>query len=131
MAKFEIDTKKIRSEEYTYLTDSKTALWITKTDPESGRSTQAFFMLGGLALAIGSFLQGGYPLIVIMSLFAALFAGWFFIRSFLSQGKMQKDWVLYLGTGDSPIELYRSCDKADFDAKRDIIEQALISRPME
>lgn len=131
MSEFEISKDRIRSEEYTYLTDTKTTLWITKPDPGGNRSVQAFFMFGGFALAIGSFLQGGYPVVVVMSLFAALFSCWYFMLSFLPQGKNKADWVLYVGSGETPIELYRSSDKAEFDAKRDEIEQALVSRPME
>jgi hypothetical protein len=121
----------IRKEEYTHLLESKTLLVVQKPYKEEGRSFSAFFTFGGLAAAIGALLDDRGALWVAIALFVTFFAGWFFIRSFFAESGREKDWVLYIGSGDSPLEIFRSSDEAEFDAKRNEIERTLTSRPME
>jgi len=121
----------IRKEEYTFLLASKTTLFVQKPNKNEDRAFSAFFTFGGLAVAIGAFFDNRGALVFAIALFVSIFAGWFFIRSFFAPSGREKDWVLYVGSGEESVEIFRSSDKAVFEAKRDEIERTLTSRPME
>lgn len=119
----------IRGKEYSYLTESKTALFVRKPMALRQRGVSIFFLGVSLSAAIGIWLdERGYAL-MFPSLFIAVVAAISLARSFGVEN-VEGFWRLFVGSGEEPIVIYSSSDVAAFEAKRDEIERALLGRPL-
>ena len=124
-----VNSSIVRKDEYSYLVESKTALFVSSPRPGMNRSFQAFFAGFSLAIAIGVGLDNGKLAWIAPLLFVSVFSAYHFIRSFSAES-VSRSQILYVGAGENPIELFRSSDRAEFAAKRLEFEQSLMTKPV-
>lgn len=118
----------IRKDDYSYLVDSKTVLFVTTPRPVQNRGLMVFFIGLPAAAAAGIIIAGSNIAWVPALLFVSAYSAYHLVKSFASKS-IHRSSVLYVGAGESPIELFRSSDPEEFAAKRLELEQALMTKP--
>jgi hypothetical protein len=117
----------IKGDEYSFLLDSKTALFVSYPEGQLAGGVSIFFLGISLAAAAGVWLDGKTFALMLPLLFVACLSAISLFRNFRSR-YVRKEWKLYLGSGESPVLIYSTPDAAAFEAKRNEIEQALLTR---
>jgi len=119
----------IKGDSYSFLIESKTALFVVAPSNDKQLGMPIFFLGISLAAAAGLWLDGQIFALIFPLLFVAALSGVSLFRSLRRPGEIE--WKLYLGSGENPILIFSSPDAEAFEAKRNEIEQALLTRPHE
>ena len=126
--KISLDPGIIRTAEYSYLLDSKTFLFVHRPSRTQNRGLTAFFTGLFLVVGVSTFLAGENIVWVWVSFFLFAVSAFNLVRSVLPRSLAKDEWTLMVGSGETPMELFKSMDQQEFETKRTEIEQALLTR---
>jgi hypothetical protein len=116
----------IKGDNYSYLIETKTVLWIQEpADDVAQRGLPLFFLGASLSAAAGVWMDGTGYVLLLPLLFVAALAAWSLMRRFL-KAKADGEWKLFIGSSEDPKLIYSTSDAAAFEAKRDEIERVLV-----
>ena len=116
----------IQGDVYTFLTESKTALFVQEPTEQKPGRVALFFLLASIAVGLGAYLDGKIYMVILPCVVVLFFAAVSLIKT-LRENK-PAEWKLLLGSGESPVVIYSDADAATFAAKRNEIEQVLLGR---
>ena len=116
----------IKGDNYSYLIETKTALWVEEPNYNGAqRGVPLFFLGASLSAAGGVWLDRTGYVLLLPILFVAALAGWSLLRGFL-KAKAADEWKLFIGSSENPTLIYANSDAAAFEAKREEIERVLV-----
>ena len=123
----------IKGERYSFLIESKTALFVQTPDvleaSSPARGFPLFILAFSVASIIGISLNQTAEVLMMPLIVVAIAAAWSLIKSFWKPVRDEGKWCLYLGSAE-PVLIYSSFDGEIFEAKRNEIEQTLLGRPL-